>query len=662
MKAEIQKEINELRKTIAYHSHRYYVLDDPEINDYDYDILFRKLQNLEKEHPEFYDENSPTAKVGGVPLEKFNKVTHTVALKSLSNVFSKEELYSFLTNIDNKNHGCEFVLEYKIDGLSVALEYIDGEFVKGATRGDGLIGEDVTQNLKTIKSIPLKLSEKIPHLIVRGEVFMSKKAFLELNEEREILEQPLFANPRNAAAGSLRLLDPNVVSKRKLDAFIFNVQKIEGVTLSTHYESLEYLKKLGFKVSPDAVKFTLNDDIFQTIIERGDNRETLNFDIDGAVIKGDSFDLRRKIGDLSNVPKRTTANKYPPQIKQTVLKDIIVQVGRTGVLTPTAVFEPVKLAGSTISRATLHNYDFIKERDIRIGDTVSIRKAGEIIPEVLEVDLKKRPKDTVIYEFPSFCPSCNSKIIKLDTEAAYKCINVACPAQKLRNIIHFTSRDAMNIEGLGPAAVRTFVENGLINDISDIYNLDFDKIALLDGFGKKSADNLKQSIEKSKKSCLSKLLFSLAIIHIGQKAAQNIAAHFKTLDAIIKATYEEFCEVEDIGKISAESLVGFFNLEKNLIIIDKLKSFGVNTEYIEKRKSELLSGLIFVLTGTLPTLKRDEARVIIESNGGKISSSVSKKTDYILAGDEAGSKLDKAKLLGIKIIDEKEFFNMIGLQ
>lgn len=655
---KILSEIENLRALLNYHSKKYYIDDTPEITDFEYDAMFRRLKELEQQYPQYDSPTSPTKRVGGGVLEKFEKVTHRIPMLSLSNVFSYDELRDFVTKLSDTP--AELVVEYKIDGLSVLLEYENGIFVRGSTRGDGIVGEDITENLKTIPTVPLELSKPIPYLEVRGEVFMPKKVFDTLNEQRELNGEALFANPRNAAAGSLRQLDPKVAAQRKLDIFIFNVQYAEGISFSSHTESLEALKDLGFKVSPDYRTFTLPEDIYSDIIRRGDNRDGLTFDIDGAVIKVNDFALRAELGELTNTPKWATAYKYPPEEKETLLSDILIQVGRTGVLTPTAILEPVRLAGTTVSRATLHNKDFILEKDIRIGDTVCVRKAGEIIPEVLWVNKDKRPTSSEPFEFPSLCPSCGEPVFSDPDVAQIRCTNTACPAQLMRNIIHFASRDAMNIEGLGEAVVIMLCENGIISSITDLYTLDAEQLIPLEKFGKKSAENLIAAIENSKKNCLSKLLFGLGIRQVGEKAAQVLAKHFETLDAIASATVDELTEINDIGSITAQNIVNYFKVESNVKTVELIKQLGINTAYISTAASDVLSGKTFVVTGTLPTLKRSQAEKLISDNGGKVSSSVSKKTDYVLCGEDPGSKLKKANELGIAVIDESEFFKLIG--
>ncbi len=651
-----EKRINELRALIEYHSKKYYVEDAPEIPDYEYDALYRELQELEAAHPEFDSPTSPTKRVGGTVLDKFEKVTHAVQMQSLQDVFSREELTASIEKM-----GADlYAVEYKIDGLSVSLEYTNGVFTRGSTRGDGFVGEDITENLKTVGAIPLTLNSPLPFIEVRGEVYMPKAVFRELNEEREANGEPLFANPRNAAAGSLRQLDSRITASRRLSIFVFNIQQITGGPMITsHLESLSYLSSLGFRVSPDCRTFTAADEIFEDIQRRGDSREELSFDIDGAVVKVDDFDKRAELGELTNVPKWAVAYKYPPEEKPTVLRSITIQVGRTGVLTPNANFDTVRLAGTNVSRATLHNKDFIAERDIREGDTIIVRKAGEIIPEVLYVDKSKRDPSALPYSFPERCPSCGEPVFVSDEESAIRCTNSSCPAQLHRSITHFASRDAMNIDGLGPAIVDTLIKNSLISSIADLYTLKAVDIEVLEGLGKKSADKLLAAIEASKKLCLSKLLFGLGINHIGEKSAQTLAKRFKTIDAVASASFEELCTVEDFGEILAKSVVDFFSHSTTARMVDLLKAAGVNTEYISTDVSSVLEGMTIVVTGTLSTMSRSEAEKCITDNGGKASGSVSKKTTFILAGSDAGSKLTKAQSLGIRVVTEDEFLQML---
>ncbi len=653
-----KKEIDALRETLSRLSREYYVLDAPTVSDYEYDMLYKKLEKLEKDFPEYSDPLSPTRRVGGAVLEKFEKYSHSVPLKSLSNVFSREELFDFLDDIRQKVHDPAFAVEYKIDGLSVALEYENGKFLRGATRGDGLVGEDVTENLKTIRSIPLILSQPVPHLVVRGEVFMPKKSFEKLNEERELLGEVLFANPRNAAAGSLRQLSSAVTAKRELDILIFNIQSVEGKTFSSHQESLEWLKNLGFKVSPFVV-LKNNEEIFDEIFRRGENRDALSFDIDGAVVKTDDFGQREELGELPHAPKWAIAYKYPPEEKPTKLLDVTVQVGRTGVLTPTAELAPVRLAGTTVSRATLHNEDFIRDKDIRIGDTVIVRKAGEIIPEVVRVEIKERAADSTPFVFPDTCPSCGEKVFRDEDAAAIRCTNASCPAQLERNVVHFASKGAMNIDGMGPAVVKAFLEHKVISGIADLYTFDGEKAASLEGMGEKSVVKLKSAIENSKKLCLSRLIYALGIRGIGEKSSATLAKRFGSMENLQKATIEELCAVDDIGAVCAESIANFFASEKTAILLESLRENGVNMTYAGKVAGTLFAGKTFVLTGTLPTLKRDEAARLIEDAGGKVSGSVSSKTSFVVAGEAAGSKLKKATDLGIAVLSEDELLEML---
>lgn len=654
----VREEIRALRETLNRLSYEYYVLDQPTVSDYEYDMLYKKLEKLERAHPELDDPLSPTHRVGGAVLEKFEKYSHSVPLKSLANVFSRDELFDFLDDIRGKVKEPEFAVEYKIDGLSVALEYVDGKFHRGATRGDGLVGEDVTENLKTVRSIPLILNEAVPHLVVRGEVFMPKKSFAKLNEERELLGEQLFANPRNAAAGSLRQLSSAVTAKRELDILIFNIQSVEGKTFSSHRESLDWLKELGFKVSPFVV-LKDNAAVYDEIVRRGENREELSFDIDGAVIKTNDFAQREELGELPHAPKWAIAYKYPPEEKPTRLLGVTVQVGRTGVLTPTAELAPVRLAGTTVSRATLHNEDFIREKDIRVGDTVIVRKAGEIIPEVVRVEMKERPADAVPFVFPVLCPSCGEKVFRDEDAAAVRCMNADCPAQLERNVIHFASKGAMNIDGMGPAVVKAFLENGIISGIADLYTFDAEKAASLEGLGEKSITKLKNAVEAGKSLCLSRLIYALGIRGIGEKSSAVLAKRFGSMDRLRKATAEELCTVDDIGQVCAESIVSFFASPKTHALLDALSAVGVNMNYAGKQQGTLFAGKTFVLTGTLPTLKRDEASRLIEDAGGKVSGSVSSKTSFVVAGEAAGSKLKKAAELGIPVLSEEELLKML---
>ncbi len=655
----VLERIQALRETLLRLSREYYVLDAPSVSDYEYDMMYKELERLEAEHPEYSDPLSPTRRVGGAVLEKFEEVPHAVPLKSLANVFSKEELFDFLDGIRAQIPSARFGVEYKIDGLSVALEYENGKFVRGATRGSGTVGENVTENLKTVRSIPLQLSEAVPHLVVRGEVFMPKERFHRLNEEREMAGEALFANPRNAAAGSLRQLSSAVCAKRGLDILVFNIQSCEGKEFASHAESLAWLRTLGFKVSEVSLHDE-NEAIFAEIMRRGENREHLSFDIDGAVVKTDRFDHRAKIGELPHVPKWAIAYKYPPEEKATRLLDITVQVGRTGVLTPTAELAPVRLAGTTVSRATLHNEDFIREKDIRIGDFVVVRKAGEIIPEVVRVETDKRDANSIPFSFPQVCPSCGETVFRDGDSAAIRCTNSACPAQLARNVIHFTSKKAMDVDGMGPSVVEAFLEHGIIGNVADLYSFDERAAASIEGLGEKSIKNIKKALEQSKSLCLSRLIFALGIRNIGEKTAQSLARHFKTMDRLKEATVEELCTIDDIGAICAQSIVDFFSLEKTDLILSQLKEAQVNMEYKGKEQSDRFRSITFVLTGTLPTLTRDEASALIEAQGGKVSGSVSSKTGYVVAGEAAGSKLKKAQALGIPVIDEDTLKQMLA--
>ena len=652
----IKKKIEELRETLKYHSDRYYNDDAPEIEDYEYDMMMRKLKSLEEEYPEYDSPDSPTKKVGGVADNSFDSVVHTVRMESLQDAFSKDEIRDFDKRVKDSVQDVHYVVEPKIDGLSVSLEYVDGVFSRGSTRGDGDTGEDVSGNIRVIRNVPLKLNVALPYVEVRGEVYMPKKSFDKVVERQENNGEKPFKNPRNAAAGSLRQKDSKVTASRGLDIFVFNVQQIEGKELNSHKESLDYLKELGFNTIPFYDRVDSIDKALDCIESIGERRGELEFDIDGAVIKVDDFSQREILGSTSKFPKWAVAFKYPPEEKQTKLIDIEIAVGRTGVLTPTAVLESVHLAGTTVSRATLHNQDFINEKGINIGDVVTVRKAGDIIPEVLCVNEKN---SVGTFEFPKVCPSCGEEVIREEGEAAIRCINPECPAQLLRNLIHFCSRDAMDIEGLGPSIIETFVENGLIKKTSDIYHLKAEEIVKLEGFKEKSAENIINSVEKSKENDLGKLIFALGIRHIGAKAAKLLADEFKNIDSIINATAEDIMNIEGYGGIMADSIVDFFDSESALELINELKSVNVNTVSKTVIKDNRFEGMTFVLTGTLPNYKRSEASKIIESFGGKTSSSVSKKTTYVLSGESSGSKLDKANALGIPVIGESEFEEMI---
>ena len=652
------KRAEELRAQLNHHIYLYYVLNENEIEDYEYDKLMRELQGIEEKYPSLLTPDSPTHRVGGqADSNLFASVEHRVKMESLQDAFSESEIRDFDTRVHSVVDDVLYVAEPKIDGLSVSLEYVDGVFTRGSTRGDGVTGEDITANLRTVRSIPLRLKEALPFIEVRGEVYMPRKTFLEIVREQELNDEKPFKNPRNAAAGSLRQKDPKITASRKLDIFVFNVQQIEGKTLTGHKESLDYLKELGFKTIPFYHRYDNIDDALKEVQRIGSIRYTLPFDIDGAVIKVDSFAERDVLGSTAKFPKWAVAFKYPPEEKETVLKDIEVNVGRTGVLTPTAVFEPVQLAGTTVSRATLHNEDFIREKNIAIGDTVVIRKAGDIIPEVLSVSVHR--ENAPIYTMPRECPSCHSPVTREPGEAAIRCNNPDCPAQLLRMLIHFCSRDAMDIEGLGEALLEVLVEKGLLHNAADIYRLDYEKIAALERMGKKSADNLKKAVNESKKNDLSRLVYALGIRHIGQKAGALLAQRFETMDALIAADREALLSIDGFGEIMADAVLEFFALPQSRTLIDDLKAAGVNMRSQKVIVDDRFAGKTFVLTGTLPTMTRAEASAIIESFRGKTASSVSKKTDYVLAGEDAGSKLTKAQQLGIPVISEKEFTEMI---
>ena len=654
----MKKRIKELTEQLNEANHRYYVLDDPTMPDFEYDRLLRELENLEAEYPEFALPDSPTKRVGGEALSKFEKVNHPVSLMSLQDVFSLEELDDFLEKILQDDPNTEFTVEPKIDGLSVSLEYENGVFVRGATRGDGEVGEDVTENLKTIYSIPMTIPNAPARLIVRGEVYMPKKSFEKLNAAQEKEGKPLFANPRNAAAGSLRQLDPKIAAKRGLDILIFNVQLAEGVSFQTHAESLEYLQKLQFKVIPWTTLRSVNA-INEQILSINENREHLPCDIDGAVIKVNDLSLRESLGATAKFPRWAAAYKYPPEIKPTVVEDIVVQVGRTGVLTPKAVVRPVRLAGTTVTNATLHNQDFISQRDIRIGDTVLIRKAGEIIPEILEVDLSKRPDNSNAYFLPSVCPICGAPTMRDEDGAFLRCTGVACPAQLSRNISHFVSRDAMDIEGLGASIVEALIEKGLLKSAADIYYLTLDDVKSLWQKGDTAAKKLLTAIENSKTQDLSRLIYALGIRQVGAKTGKSLASYFGSMDGLVNATVEDLTQVPDIGEITALSIFEWFRQEQSKAILEKLRNADVNFESLHQVTDARFAGLTFVLTGALSKFTREEATARIEDFGGKASGSVSKKTSYVVVGENAGSKERKAKELGIPILTEDEFLEML---
>ncbi len=665
---EAKKRAELLREKIIYNSRLYYENDAPEISDYEYDMMFRELQDIEAEFPELKTPDSPTVRVGGKALDRFEKYNHTVRMGSLTDVFSFDELRDFTDRIDGElGSVTEYSVEPKIDGLSVSLIYRNGIFVKGATRGDGEVGEDVTENLKTIKSIPLKLTENIPYLCVRGEVYMPKSVFNQLNAVRETAGQPLFANPRNAAAGSLRQLDPKIAASRRLEILVFNLQDGElytdGRSVKTHIESLNRLDELGFTTVSHRIAAKGYDAVAKHIEYLGDHRDELAFDMDGAVVKVNDLSDRVTVGEGTSTPKWAVAYKYPPEEKETKLLSVDIQVGRTGVLTPTANLEPVRLAGTTVSRATLHNAQFITDRDIRIGDTVVVRKAGEIIPEIIRSLPEKRNGTEIAFSMPDTCPSCGGRVVRDECGegAATRCINPACPAQTARSITHFASKGAMNIDGLGPQVVELLLSAGKIRDIADLYTLKAEDIENLDRMGKKSAENLVSAIEDSKSRGLERLLFALGIRQVGEVAAEEIAGKMRTLDNLFTATFEDFASIKDIGTITATALVEFFADPATRELCERLRSLGVKTDAVGEEKGEKFAGLTFVLTGTLPNMTRDEASAIIKKNGGKVSGSVSKKTSYVVAGEEAGSKLTKAKELGVKIVDEATLISMIEI-
>lgn len=663
-KKQAEKRIEELREKTEYYAKKYYDEDKPEISDFEYDMMMLELRTLESQYPELITKTSLTQKVGGTVKEGFQKVEHEVPLQSLQDVFNFDEIEEFVKRVEkqaseNNIEKPKYVVETKIDGLSAALEYKNGNLVRGATRGNGLVGEDVTENLKTIKTIPQKIPEKID-ITVRGEVFISKKDFEQMNQEREENEEELFANARNAAAGSLRQLDRNVTKKRPLDIYIFNVQKIEGKQFNSHYEELEYLDKQGFNVNPVRIYCKNIKEVIKAIEKIGEDREKLTFGIDGAVVKVDDLNLRQIMGTTSKVPKWAIAYKYPPEKKETILKDIVCQVGRTGVITPMAILEPVKVAGSTVSKTTLHNEDFIKEKELKIGDRVIIQKAGDVIPEIVEVVKEKRTGEEKKFEMPRICPVCGAEAVREEGEAAVRCTGIECSAKLYRNLVHFVSREAMNIDGLGENIIGVLLEKKMISNIADIYDLKFEEIASLKKNGKKFAQNLVDSINASKENDLYRLITALGIRHVGVKAAKILAKKFDNIEKLAKASSMELSEIEDVGPIVANSIKEFFMQEQTKDLISRLKKAGVNTERIkEDEEDERFYGKTFVLTGTLENYSREEASNIIEKFGGKTSSSVSKKTSYVLAGEEAGSKLEKAQKLGVTILTEQEFIDMI---
>ena len=650
--------MEELTSLLTQANYRYYVLDDPTMPDFEYDHLLRELEDLERDFPDLAAVDSPTKRVGGEAISQFEKVTHPVPLMSLQDVFSMEELDAFLNRVLESEGGAQFSVEPKVDGLSVALEYVDGQFVRGATRGDGSVGEDVTENLKTIRSIPMRLEDAPPRLIVRGEVFMPKKSFEKLNAGQEAEGKPLFANPRNAAAGSLRQLDPKIAAKRGLDIYIFNIQLAEGMKFARHSETLEYLKTQKFKVIPHKI-LTSMADIHDEILSINENRDKLICDIDGAVIKVNDLQQRERLGSTAKFPRWAAAYKYPPEIKPTVVEDIVIQVGRTGVLTPKAVVRPVRLAGTTVTNATLHNQDFISQRDIRVGDTVLIRKAGEIIPEILEVDLSKRPEGTAAYRLPERCPACGAPVVQDEDGAFLRCTGAECPAQLSRNIAHFVSRDAMDIDGLGSAIVDGLIGKNLIHSPADIYYLSLEDIKSLWISGITVATKLLASIEASKKQDVSRLIYALGIRQVGAKTGKVLATHFGSLDALMNASVQELMQVQDIGDVTAQSIFDWFHQPQSMHMIQRLREAGVNFASNRIVSDTRFAGQTFVLTGALSKFTREEATEKIESFGGKASGSVSRKTSYVVVGENAGSKERKARELGIPILTEEEFLEML---
>ena len=655
-KRQAEQEIAALRKQIAYHNQRYYVEDNPEIDDYEYDMLYLRLQNLEAQYPELVTEDSPTQKIGGPAVNTFAPVVHEVPMESLHDSFSEEEMLDFDRKVREAVQDPLYVVEPKFDGLSVSLEYRDGEFVRGSTRGDGLVGEDVTENLRTIRTVPKRLKTQLPFIEVRGEVYMSHQSFLELCERQELNDEKPFKNPRNAAAGSLRQKDSRITAARKLDIFVFNIQQASGAGFGSHAESLQFLQELGFTVSPHYSLCRTIDEALEQIRQIGELRGKLDYSIDGAVVKVNDFAQRELLGSTAKFPRWAEAFKYPPEEKETTLLDIEINVGRTGVLTPTGIFEPVELAGTTVSRATLHNEDFIKEKDIRVGSVVILRKAGEIIPEVVSV--LRHGTDSVPFVMPDRCPSCGAPVKREEGEAALRCMNPECPAQLLRHLIHFASRDAMDIDGLGPAVLEQLLNKGLLSSAADLYTLTLEQLVELERMGEKSSQNLIHAIEKTKQNDLYRLIFALGIPHIGLKAAKLLAMTFRSMEGLLAATAEEIAAIDGIGGIMAESLRDSLKQENTHKLIERMKAVGVNMETQLTIEDGRFRGKIFVLTGTLPNLSRKEAAALIEKLGGKVSASVSKKTDYVVAGEEAGSKLTKANQLGIQILTESELLTL----
>lgn len=656
---DAQKEITKLRREIEKYARLYYVYDNPAISDYEYDLLMQRLKALESEHPELITPDSPTQRVGGEALSQFEPITHQVPLESLTDVFSYDELYSFGEKMDSLLSDIhDYSVEPKVDGLSMSLEYENGVFVRGATRGDGVTGENVTENLRTVRSLPLRIENAPERLIVRGEVYMSKAVFNELNEQREKNGEPLLANPRNAAAGSMRQLDPKIAASRKLDIVFFNMQYSSDDKYTTHIETLDAMREMGFPVIPYK-RFDTISECVERIEWLGENRGELPYEMDGAVIKINSLAQREALGSTAKAPRWAVAFKYPPEKKESRVVDVVIQVGRTGVLTPKVIVEPIRLAGTTVSAATLHNQDNIDRLDLRIGDTVLLQKAGEIIPEVLSVNKAKRPEGTVPFVMPRVCPECGSPVVRDEDGVALRCKSPECPAQRLRNIEHFASREAMDIEGLGISVCESLIASGLVNSAADLYYLDVTSVSELDRLGKKSAENLIAAIEKSKDAGLARLLCGLGIRQVGQKAAKVLASHFESLDNLIAADIEALTQLPDIGEITAGFIIDWFNNPQSMHLIGRLREAGVSFSSKEDKRDNRFAGLTFVLTGTLEQFTRDEASAIIESYGGKASSSVSKKTSYVLAGENAGSKLAKAESLGVQIISEEDFAAMI---
>ncbi len=652
------QEIQKLRQELNHHNYQYYVLDQPTISDFEYDRMLRQLEELEQAHPEWITPDSPTQRVGGKALDSFAQVVHRVPLQSLQDVFSPEELMEFHARIA-QNQAVEYLLEPKVDGLSVALEYENGVFVRGATRGDGMVGEDVTENLRTIRSIPMVVEGAPESLIVRGEVYMPRKTFERLNQERELRGEPLFANPRNAAAGSMRQLDPKVAASRGLDILIFNIQDVKGISFTSDSDSLDYLRGLRFKVI-DYLKSSDMEEIQREIQKLGDERGKFPFDIDGAVVKVNNLAERTALGETAKFPRWAAAYKYPPEQKESVVRDIVVQVGRTGVLTPKAVVDPVRLAGTTVTNATLHNQDFITDKDIRIGDTVVVQKAGEIIPEIVSVVTSKRPDGTIPYQLPQQCPVCGAPVVRDEDGAHMRCTGAECPAQLLRNLTHFASRDAMDIDGLGPAVIEALVQAGLVKTAADLYSLKQDEVAQLERMGQKSAENLLSAIERSKGNDLSKLLYAFGIRQVGQKAAKVLAARFGSLEVLAQAGVEELTAIDDIGPITAQYLTQWFASPQSQHLMHSLTQAGVNTLSTAAPVGDRLAGLTFVLTGELTHHSRKEAGAMLEALGAKVSGSVSKKTSCVVAGEAAGSKLRKANELGIPVLDEEQFLQLVS--